>query len=177
MPILPGYASVSVERICQPDFEKLEIDIPGGDVEKTLKDALHGIILWPKCYIVIIPENDGSLRDHPELGQPSSPGPSSALPARSPSLQQPYDNSSERSSNDHDDDIPPNSPQQPFATSSQAQSFRSVQPPKKKRKRSAKKKAEAMSDKKQKGLCGKKSTTSLKKQKKEKNRKNWRPKK
>jgi hypothetical protein len=31
--------------------------------------------------------------------------------------------------------------------------------------------------KKQKGLYGKKSMTSLKKQKKEKNRKNWRPKK
>jgi hypothetical protein len=31
MPIPPGYASVSVERICQPDFEELEIDIPGGD--------------------------------------------------------------------------------------------------------------------------------------------------
>jgi hypothetical protein len=24
MPIPPGYASVSVERICQPDFEELE---------------------------------------------------------------------------------------------------------------------------------------------------------
>jgi hypothetical protein len=117
MPIPPGYASVSVERICQPDFE-----------------GLDSIILWPKRYIVIIPKNDGSPRDHLEPGQPSSLGPSSALPARSPSPQQPYDNSGERSSSDHDDDIPPNSPQQPFATSSRAQSFRSVQPPKKKRK-------------------------------------------
>jgi hypothetical protein len=142
MPIPPGYASVSVEKICQPDFEELEIDIPGGDGEKTLKDALHGIILWPKRYIVIILENDGSLRDHLEPGQPSSVptheplqsslGPSSSLPARSPSPQQPYDNSGERSSSDHDDDIPPNSPQQPFATISRAQSFRPVQPPKKK---------------------------------------------
>jgi hypothetical protein len=146
MPIPPGYASVSVERICQPDFEELEIDIPSGDGEKTLKDAPHGIILWPKCYIIIIPENDGSPRDHLEPGQPSSLGSSSALPAHSPFLQQPYDNSSERSSCDHDDDIPPNSPQQPFATSSRAQSFRSVQPPKKKRKRSAKKKPEAKTD-------------------------------
>jgi hypothetical protein len=87
MLILPGYASVSVERICQPDFEELEIDIPGGDGEKTLKDALHGIILWPKCYIIIIPENDRSPRDYLKPGQPSSPGPSSALPARSPSPQ------------------------------------------------------------------------------------------
>jgi hypothetical protein len=66
MPIPPGYASVSVEKICQPDFEELELDILGGDGEKTLKDALRGIILWPNCYIVIIPENDGSPRDHLE---------------------------------------------------------------------------------------------------------------
>jgi hypothetical protein len=77
MSIPPGYASVIIERICPPDFEELEIDIPGGDGEKTLKDALHGIILWPKHYIVIIPENDGSPRDHLE------PGPSSLVPARS----------------------------------------------------------------------------------------------
>jgi hypothetical protein len=146
MPIPPGYASVSVERICQPDFEDLEMDIPGGDGEKTLKDALHGIMLWPKRYIVIIPENDGSPRDHLEPGQPSSPGPSSALPARSPSPQQPYDNLGERSSSDYDDDICPNSPQQPFTTSSRAQSFRSVQPPNKKRKQSAKKKLEEKKD-------------------------------
>jgi hypothetical protein len=43
MPIPPGYTSVSVERICQPDFEELEIDIPGSDGEKKLKDVLHGV--------------------------------------------------------------------------------------------------------------------------------------
>jgi hypothetical protein len=48
MPIPPSYASVSIERICQPDFEELEIDIPGGDREKTLKDALHGINIMAK---------------------------------------------------------------------------------------------------------------------------------
>jgi hypothetical protein len=66
MSIPPGYASVSVEKICQSDFEKLELDIPGGYGERTLKDALHGIILWPKRYIVIIPETDGSSKDHLE---------------------------------------------------------------------------------------------------------------
>jgi hypothetical protein len=30
MLIPPGYASVSVEKIYQPDFEELELDIPGG---------------------------------------------------------------------------------------------------------------------------------------------------
>jgi hypothetical protein len=127
-PIPPGYASVNVEKIYQPDFEEQELDIAGGDGDKTLKDALHGIILWPKRYIIIIPENDGSPRDHLEPGQPSSVptheplqsslGLSSSLPARSPSPQQPYDNSGERSSSNKDNDITPNSPQQPFATSS-----------------------------------------------------------
>jgi hypothetical protein len=114
MSIPLGYASVSVEKIYQPDFDELELEIPRGDGEKTLKDALHGIILWPKRYIIIIPENDGS---------------------RSPSPQEPYDNSGEVCSSDHDDDIPPNSPQQPLAIEphrSRVQSFKSVKPPKKK---------------------------------------------
>jgi hypothetical protein len=112
MPIPHGYTSVSVEKICQPDFEELELDILGGDREKTLKDAIHGIILWPKRYIVIIPEDDGSLRDHQESGPSSSVparkplqsslGPSSSLPAQSPSAQEPYDNSGEASSSDHE---------------------------------------------------------------------------
>jgi hypothetical protein len=45
MPIPPGYASVSVEKICQPDFEELELEIPEGDGEKTLKVALRDIIM------------------------------------------------------------------------------------------------------------------------------------
>jgi hypothetical protein len=77
MLILPGYASVSVEEICQPQFEDLEIDIPGGDGERTLKDTVHDIILWPKRYI-IIPQTEGSIplqiprnRDHHHLlGRP-----------------------------------------------------------------------------------------------------------
>jgi hypothetical protein len=31
----PGYTSVVVEEICQPRFEDLELDIPGGDGERT----------------------------------------------------------------------------------------------------------------------------------------------
>jgi hypothetical protein len=46
-----GYTSISVEEICQPQFEDLELDILGGDGERTLKDAVHRIILWPKRYI------------------------------------------------------------------------------------------------------------------------------
>jgi hypothetical protein len=60
MLIPPGNTSVSVEEICQPQFEDLELDIPGGDSERTLNDVVHGIILWPKRYI-IIPQTEGSI--------------------------------------------------------------------------------------------------------------------
>jgi hypothetical protein len=76
----------------------------------------------------------------------SSLGPSSSLPARSTSLQEPYDNSGEARSSDHGDNIPPNSPQQPSSAEpqrSREQSFKSVQPPKKKMKMSIKEKARA----------------------------------
>jgi hypothetical protein len=53
MLIPPGYALVSVEEICQPQVEDLELDILGGDGERTFKDEVHGIILWPKRYIII----------------------------------------------------------------------------------------------------------------------------
>jgi hypothetical protein len=52
MLIPPGYASVSVEEICPPQFGDLELDIPRGDGERTIKDAVHGIILWSKRYII-----------------------------------------------------------------------------------------------------------------------------
>jgi hypothetical protein len=77
MLIPPGYASVSVEEICQSQFEDLELDIQGGDEERTLKDVVHGIILWPKRYILIPRRRDQSLvqithsRDHHYLlGRP-----------------------------------------------------------------------------------------------------------
>jgi hypothetical protein len=31
MSIPPGYTSVSVEKICQPDFKELQLEITGGD--------------------------------------------------------------------------------------------------------------------------------------------------
>jgi hypothetical protein len=112
MLIPPGYASVSVEEICQPQFEDLELDIPGGDGERTLKDAVHGIILWPKCYI-IIPQTEGSIPPiDPPQSRPSSSLRSSSRPSRSPrslSTQEPLFNSGGASSS-HDIDINPESP-------------------------------------------------------------------
>jgi hypothetical protein len=96
MLIPPGYASVFVEEICHPQFEDLELDIPGGDGERTLKDAVHGIILWPKRYIVIPPTDPRS---------PSRP----SISPRSPSTQEPLFNSGGASSS-HDIHINPESP-------------------------------------------------------------------
>ena len=47
MPIPPGYASVTVEQIVGTggDIDNLELDLVGGDGEKTLGDALQGIVL------------------------------------------------------------------------------------------------------------------------------------
>jgi hypothetical protein len=59
MPIPPGYASVTVEKIVVPTHinENLEFDFVGGDEEKTLADALHGIVPWRKADIKLTANN------------------------------------------------------------------------------------------------------------------------
>jgi hypothetical protein len=112
MLIPPGHALVFVEEICQPQFEDLELDIPGGDGERTLKDAVYGIILWPKHYI-IIPHTEGSIPPtDPPQPRPSSSPRSSSQPSISPhsaSTQEPLFNSGGANSS-HDIDINPESP-------------------------------------------------------------------
>jgi hypothetical protein len=44
-PMPPGYTSVTVEQIVENN-EDLELDFVGGDGEKTLGDALHGVVLY-----------------------------------------------------------------------------------------------------------------------------------
>ena len=112
-----GYASVAVEEICDPQFEELELEIPGGDGEKTLKDALHGIILWPKRYI-IISGNEASIpsRDPP----PSSPGRSSAPGLSSQHARSPSPEPFNSGGASDDDDIPPESPPKQPPTVKQA---------------------------------------------------------
>ena len=39
------YTRVGMEQVCQ-GWEMLELDIPGGDGERTLAEAIHGYILW-----------------------------------------------------------------------------------------------------------------------------------
>jgi hypothetical protein len=80
MEILPGYASVGLEEIVDPKFNDIELDIQGGDGERTLSDALHSIILWPKRYI-IIPNMPPPIPLSVAEQQPLSPRPSTIPPS------------------------------------------------------------------------------------------------
>ena len=54
-------------------WETLELDIPGGDGERTLAEAIHGYILWDKRYIVLKSDD----RTPRPASQHASPRPSS----------------------------------------------------------------------------------------------------
>ena len=48
----PGYASVSVDTVVK-GFSNVQLDIEGGDGEKTLGEAEKTFICWHKRYIII----------------------------------------------------------------------------------------------------------------------------
>ena len=47
-----GYARVVVDEVVD-HYSGLQLDIPGGDKEHTLGEAIHRIILWRKDCIII----------------------------------------------------------------------------------------------------------------------------
>ena len=55
MPMPLGYSTVTIEKIVgtSKDNEKIELDFIGGNGEKTLGNALHGVVLWRKADIKI----------------------------------------------------------------------------------------------------------------------------
>ena len=80
-PIPPGYTSVTVEQIVGNN-EDLELDFVGGDGEKTLGDALHGVVLWRKADIKLTASTTAPVQtDRPS---PRSPSPPSPQPPPSP---------------------------------------------------------------------------------------------
>ncbi|WVZ97555.1 hypothetical protein U9M48_043081, partial [Paspalum notatum var. saurae] len=54
--IPPGYSTVIMEQVVS-GYKDLELDEKGGDNESTLKEVVHGRILWLKAYIKLLPEN------------------------------------------------------------------------------------------------------------------------
>ena len=54
-----GYAKVGVKEVCS-DWKTLELNIPGGDGERTLEEAIHGYILWDKRYNILKPNEQAS---------------------------------------------------------------------------------------------------------------------
>ena len=84
MPILPSHASVTVEQIVGNN-ENLELDFVGGDGEKTLGDALHGIVLWSKADIKLIASTTAPVdADRPSPHHPSPPSTHPASPSSPP---------------------------------------------------------------------------------------------
>jgi hypothetical protein len=65
-----GYARVGVDEI-MPGFESLELELPGGDEEKTLADVKHAFALWPKKYIVLSEQAKSTPRSRSPAHQPS----------------------------------------------------------------------------------------------------------
>ena len=78
-PIPPGYTSVSVEQIVGNN-EDLELDLVGGDGEKILGDALHGVILRRKVDVKLTVSTTAPVQT--DRRSPSLPSPQ---PAPSPS--------------------------------------------------------------------------------------------
>jgi len=98
----PGYSVVTVEQIVEAsgENEKLEIDFVGGDRERTLGEALHGVILWRKAHIKLIgstsapvepPTLPGADNDDDDFSDPPSlqPRPPSPSPPRARSTPTP----------------------------------------------------------------------------------------
>nr|TKW20836.1 hypothetical protein SEVIR_4G115600v2 [Setaria viridis] len=106
MEVPPGYSSVRLDQICDSQYEGLELDLPRGDGERALRDALHGIIIWHKRYI-IIPNKENSRPSspaHPPPGPSSPPGPSHPARSLSPSPSNPG------GASDDNQNTPPRSP-------------------------------------------------------------------
>jgi hypothetical protein len=51
--IPPGYATISADKVSKY-YDNVALDIPGGDVDKTLGQAEKAYILWRKRYIIIL---------------------------------------------------------------------------------------------------------------------------
>jgi len=84
-----GYARVGVDEVLK-GYESLELDMAGGDGEKTLGEVTGGIILWKKKYIVFAdstPPPTPPCSNPPQQSPPLPDRDPSASPSRSPERQ------------------------------------------------------------------------------------------
>ena len=82
-----GYTSVTVEQIVGNN-EDLELNFVRGDGEKTLGDALHGVVLWRKVDIKLTASTTAPVQtDHPSPRPPSPPSPQPPPSPPSPPAQ------------------------------------------------------------------------------------------
>nr|TKW22537.1 hypothetical protein SEVIR_4G235100v2 [Setaria viridis] len=92
-----SYTKVGVDRMVD-GWDDLELEIPGGDGEKNLRETIHGWILWLKRYITITQPNPPTLRSPPQGSRARSPTPSARAPSplsdRNPSMSPPVDRDS-----------------------------------------------------------------------------------
>src|SRR6185503_15688002 len=71
--ISAGSTRVGVEQAGQ-GWETLELDIPGGDGERTQAEAIHGYNLWDKRYI-ILKSDDRTPRQASQYASPRTASP------------------------------------------------------------------------------------------------------
>ena len=86
MTIPEGYARVMVDRV-EKGWEDLDLEIPGGDGEEELGQALHTWICWKKQYIKIAGRDPSPSPRSPPAAQ-GSPRPS-VDPPSPPAAQDP----------------------------------------------------------------------------------------
>ena len=78
---------LAVEQIVGNNKD-LELDFIGGDGEKTLGDALHGVVLWRKADIKLTASTTAPVQtDRPSPRPPSPPSPQPPPSPPSPSRQ------------------------------------------------------------------------------------------
>ncbi|WVZ85324.1 LOW QUALITY PROTEIN: hypothetical protein U9M48_032266, partial [Paspalum notatum var. saurae] len=87
--IPPGYSTVIVDQVVS-SYEDLELQQKRSNRERTLKEVVHGRILWLKAYIKLVPENrDGGTTTTQSTATAGGGSPTDSAQHRSPNNDPP----------------------------------------------------------------------------------------